>query len=79
MKMQQNKFLDWDCNIGSHNMRIDHDVIYRGVCQVGGERHLNDSNIGFTSDYVKCTSNQCFCGTDMIATKLLPESMYPND
>lgn len=79
MKKKQNKFLGWDCAIGNHNMRIDHDVIYRGVCEVGGEKNLNDTNIQFADDYIKCTSTQCFCGTDMIAPKILPESMYPND
>ena len=79
MKKQQNKFVGWDCAIGNNNMRIDHDIIYRGVCEVGGQRHLDDEVIGFTDDYIPCTSRECFCGTDMIATKILPESMYPNE
>ena len=79
MKNQQNKFVGWDCAIGNNNMRIDHDIIYRGVCEVGGQRHLDDEVIGFTDDYIPCTSRECFCGTDMIATKILPESMYPNE
>jgi len=77
MKKKENTFLGWDCAIGNNNMRIDHDVIYRGVCEVGGSRSLNDTKIGFTDDYITCTSSQCFCGTDMIATKILPESLYP--
>jgi hypothetical protein len=60
-------------------MRIDHDVIYRGVCEVGGQKNLNDSSIQFADDYITCTSTQCFCGTDMIAPKILPENLYPND
>ena len=79
MKKQQNKFLNWDCAIGGSNMRVDHDVIYRGVCEVGGERHLDDAVIGFTTDYIPCTSPQCFCGTDMIAPKILPKHLYPSD
>lgn len=35
MKNQQNKFIGWDCAIGNNNMRIDYNVIYRGVCEVG--------------------------------------------
>jgi organic radical activating enzyme len=77
MKQQKNNFLGWDCNIGLDNMRIDHDVIYRGVCEVGDKRSLSDSNIQFTTDYITCTSKDCFCGTDMIATKILPENKYP--
>jgi len=77
MKQQKNNFLGWDCNIGLDNMRIDYDVIYRGVCEVGSKRSLNDSKIEFTTDYISCTSKDCFCGTDMISTKILPKSMYP--
>ena len=79
MKNKQNKFMGWDCDIGSKNMRVDYDIVYRGVCEVGGKVHLDDPELKFTDDYIKCTRNQCVCGTDMIATKLLPESMYPND
>jgi organic radical activating enzyme len=77
MKQQQNVFLDWDCAIGDNNIRVDFDVIYRGVCEVGGQRSLNDETVSFTDDYVKCTSRHCVCGTDLVATKILPESKYP--
>jgi organic radical activating enzyme len=76
MKQQQNNFLGWDCNIGASTMRIDHDVIYRGVCEEGGKRSLYDE-ISFVDNYISCSLKQCFCGTDMIATKILPESKYP--
>ena len=77
MKQQKNNFFGWDCNIGLDNMRIDHDVIYRGVCEVGGKRSLNDTTIDFTDDFITCTNKDCFCGTDMIATKILPKDRYP--
>jgi organic radical activating enzyme len=77
MKEQKNKFYGWDCNIGSFTMRIDHDVIYRGVCGEGEKRSLYDDEITFIDNYVTCSHQQCYCGTDMIATKILPESMYP--
>jgi organic radical activating enzyme len=77
MKQQKNRFIGWDCNIGNNSMRIDHDIIYRGVCEIGEKRNLNDLTLGFTTDYIKCTKKDCFCGTDMIATKILPKSMYP--
>ena len=76
MKQQQNKFLGWDCNIGSFTMRIDHDVIYRGVCEEGEKRSIYE-DISFIDNYIPCKRDQCFCGTDMIATKILPESNYP--
>jgi organic radical activating enzyme len=76
MKQQQNKFLGWDCNIGSFTMRIDHDVIYRGVCEEGEKRSIYE-DISFIDNYIPCKRDQCFCGTDMIATKILPENNYP--
>lgn len=77
MKMKQNRFINWQCEIGKDNMRIDYDVVYRGVCEVGGTRNLNDSDLNFTNDFITCTSKDCFCGTDMIATKYLPTELYP--
>lgn len=77
MKMKKNRFQNWKCDIGKNNMRIDYDVIYRGVCEVGEIRHLDDINLNFTDDYVTCTKLECFCGTDMIATKYLPEHLFP--
>lgn len=77
MKQQKNNFFGWDCNIGLDSMRIDYDVIYRGVCEVGETRSLNDPKLQFTDDFISCTRKDCFCGTDMIATKILPENKYP--
>lgn len=79
MKMKKNRFKGWECAIGNNNMRIDYDVVYRGVCEVGNTRSLYDENLKFTDDYVTCTSNHCFCGTDMIATKYLPQHLYPTE
>lgn len=77
MKDQKNRFLGWDCDIGKFTMRVDHDVIYRGVCEEGEKRSIHDDNISFLDNYIPCNRNDCFCGTDIIATKILPESMYP--
>jgi len=72
LKTQTNRFIGYTCEVGLKNLRIDHDVIYRGVCEVGGVTNLNDENVGFFNDPVLCTSNECFCGTDMIAKKTRP-------
>lgn len=77
MKMKKNRFLGWECEIGKHNMRIDYDTVYRGVCEVGDIRKLDDIDLDFTNDFVTCTSKDCFCGTDMIAQKYLPDHLYP--
>lgn len=76
MKNQKNKFSGWDCNIGANTMRIDYDTIYRGVCEEGEKRSLYNK-ISFVDDYIPCSLDQCFCGTDMIATKILPKNKYP--
>lgn len=76
MKNQKNKFFGWDCNIGANTMRVDYDVVYRGVCEEGEKRSIYD-NISFIDNYIPCSLVQCFCGTDMIATKILPENKYP--
>ena len=79
MKTGQNKFDGWDCFIGDTNMRIEGDVVFRGTCGVGGGRKLDDPNLGFTTDSVKCTKYECNCGTDLVATKVRPLHMYPDD
>lgn len=72
LKEQANRFRGYTCEIGMNNLRIDHDVIYRGVCEVGGNTNLNDEKVGFFKDSVICTSEECYCGTDMIAKKTRP-------
>lgn len=69
LKEQRNRFEGYNCEIGMNNFRIDHDVIYRGVCEVGGSKNLNDETIDFFENSVICTSKECYCGTDMIAKK----------
>ena len=70
MKNQENNYKDWSCAIGHNTMRIDSDVIYRGVCEMGDTQSLNDVNIRFAKDYVKCGLTWCFCNTDIIAEKI---------
>lgn len=77
MKMQDNRFEGWNCDIGQDTMRIDYDVVYRGVCEVGGVMSLADEDLNFKTDSVVCNAGQCFCGTDMVANKTLPIEKYP--
>jgi len=79
MKNQKNRFFDWDCNIGESMMRIDYDIIYRGVCGEGEKRSIYDDTISFTDNYITCKQPHCFCGTDLVATKILPENKYPTE
>jgi organic radical activating enzyme len=76
-KQQRNKFLNWDCDIGSFSINIDHDAIYRGTCKQGERRTIYDDNIAFNNDFISCKLDKCTCGTDIISTKILPKDMYP--
>ena len=79
MKEQKNRFFGWDCSIGESTMRIDYDIIYRGVCGEGEKRSIYDDTISFTDNYITCKQPHCFCGTDLVATKILPENKYPTE
>lgn len=68
-KNKQNNFYGWSCDVGKHSMRIDKDVIYRGVCETGVAKNLKDFDLSFSYDEVICDKKICFCGTDLIATK----------
>lgn len=71
IKGRLNSFIGWDCNVGRDFIRIIHDKIFRGVCEIGGIiGSLNDDEINFTSDFIKCTIPSCVCFTDLSATKI---------
>jgi organic radical activating enzyme len=70
MKNQENNFFGWSCNIGIDTMRVDHDLIYRGVCEAGGViQSLSSNKISFADTPLTCDKTICFCGTDIIANK----------
>lgn len=73
MKNKSNNFFGWSCLVGNNSMRIDYDVVHRGVCEVGESRSLADDDLNFTNDYITCTRNTCFCTTDLVATKIRVE------
>jgi organic radical activating enzyme len=70
MKDQENNFLGWSCDIGNDTMRIDSETVFRGVCEVGGARSLQDDDLSFTTDMIECTSKTCFCVSDLVSTKI---------
>lgn len=77
IKAQDHSYLNWDCEVGVNTMRIDSDRLYRGVCKLGPVRSLEDDNIAFSTNSIKCTDRLCSCSTDMITTKTRPISLYP--
>lgn len=70
LKARQNIYTDWLCDFGRQFMRIEGLNSYRGVCKVSGSTNIFSDKFKFTDDFIPCTSNQCVCATDLIATKI---------
>lgn len=71
MKSKNNNFNGWTCYVGEDSMRINVDQVFRGVCGEGGITHLTtDPQLKFSTSPIICTKNSCFCGTDMVSTKV---------
>jgi organic radical activating enzyme len=72
LKNNETKFLGWECDFGRDFMRIDGNMTTRGVCSVGSMTHIDDPKLSFTTDFITCTQEMCFCSTDIFTTKRLP-------
>lgn len=63
---KMNSYTGWQCSIGKDLITIQHDLIYRGVCRVGGIiGDINDDDFGFVKEDVTCTSKWCTCLMDL--------------
>jgi organic radical activating enzyme len=63
---KRNNYKGWKCSIGRDLITIQHELIYRGVCRVGGIiGNINDDDFGFVNDDVTCTSQWCTCLMDL--------------
>jgi organic radical activating enzyme len=71
----ENNWFGWDCHIGVENLVIDYKgSIRRGWCNVGGIiGNVNDESFAIPEKPVRCTSMNCFCGFDIMATKTRAE------
>lgn len=66
VEYKMNSFRGWQCSIGRDLITIQHELIYRGVCRVGGIiGNINDEDFGFVNDDVTCTSQLCTCLMDL--------------
>lgn len=74
MKNRNNNFYNWECEIGKISLRIDSEIIHRGVCGVGETQNLND-DVSFFEDPIICDKPECVCGSDIIAKKTRPIDM----
>ena len=61
-----NNYKGWQCSIGRDLITIKHELIYRGVCRIGGIiGNINDEDFGFVNDDVTCTARWCTCLMDL--------------
>lgn len=66
VEKHENSFTGWSCSIGRDLITIQHELIYRGVCRVGGIiGNINDEDFGFVNDNVRCTAKWCTCLMDL--------------
>ncbi|MES2528054.1 MAG: radical SAM protein [Bdellovibrionota bacterium] len=67
----ENNWVGWDCNIGLENLVVDlNGNVLRGWCGVGGViGNVSDEDFQMPTRPILCTSRNCFCGFDIMATK----------
>lgn len=66
VEQRENNYNGWSCSIGKDLITIQHELIYRGVCRVGGIiGNINDEDFGFVKDDVICKSKLCTCLMDL--------------
>lgn len=69
----ENNWFKWECHIGLENLVIDfHGHVMRGWCGVGGViGKVDDPNFVFPDKPITCMTKNCYCGLDIMATKVL--------
>jgi len=70
LKDRHNIYTGWLCDFGRQFMRIEGTNSYRGLCKVSGATNIFSDKFGFTDDFISCTSKQCVCAADLVATKI---------
>ncbi len=73
VEKKMNNYNGWDCSIGIDLITIQHELIYRGVCRVGGIiGNINDEDFGFVNEGVICTAKWCTCLMDLQEPRFKP-------
>lgn len=69
---QENNWYGWQCHIGLENIVVDFNGnVLRGWCRVGGILgNIQDSNFSLPSKPITCSVKNCYCGLDIMATKV---------
>lgn len=70
---QENNWKGWKCNIGLENLIVDFNGnVMRGWCGVGGIiGNVLNEKFNFPADSITCSSTNCHCSLDIMATKIL--------
>lgn len=66
-----NRFKGWNCKIGEFQAFIDRHRSHRGACFHTTSEYINllEEDVRFISDPIVCTTEGCFCGSDLVSTK----------
>ena len=72
---QENNWFGWSCHIGIENIVVDyHGNVLRGWCRVGGVfGNIEDQNFKLPEKPIICNVKNCYCGLDIMATKVKNE------
>lgn len=68
----ENNWKGWNCHIGLENLVVNFDGhVMRGWCGVGGViGNVQDEVFKFPDEPIRCSSANCYCGLDIMATKV---------
>jgi hypothetical protein len=81
LALGQTNFMGWKCEVGLEQIFIDSEgSVLRAGCRVGGTiGHITNAKMEFPTKAVLCPKTYCYCGTDVIATKLSPKWILNHD
>jgi hypothetical protein len=71
MKSYKTEFKNWKCANSEYIMRVENNMVQRGICGVGNTTEITDPNLKFYDDYVTCDRTSCDCRLDLTSTRYL--------
>lgn len=69
MKVGENRFEGWECYAGIDSMNIENGFKYRGGCK-RDKTKFEPNNLTFFDKPFICDVSDCYCGIDMVTTKI---------
>lgn len=71
MKNYKTTFENWKCANSEYIMKVENNMVQRGVCGVGKKIEISDPKLKFYDDYVTCDRKSCDCRLDLTSTRYL--------